>query len=135
MSQPYFESDVVTVDYDAASRTVSLAWKKFAKGDDFHEGLEKGFELVQKKGARRWVGDCKHLGPVAPTDQEWVNTDWCPRLLGAGVNRMAVIIPSSALSRMAVNSIMTKVEGTDFVSCNFDDRAEGHAWVQERLAA
>jgi hypothetical protein len=131
----HYDTEHCTVTYDAGKRTVILAWKKFAKGDDFKNALEAGLELVKKKGAKRWVGDCQNLGPIAPADQKWVNEDWFPRLLGTGMQRMAVIIPKSALSKMAVDQIMTKVEGTDFVSCNFGDFDEGASWVTERKAA
>ena len=127
----YFKSDVVEIHWDAGARAVVLAWTGFAKGDAFKEGLEKGLELVKAKRATRWVGDVRKLGPVKLDDQEWVNTNWFPRLLGAGLTHMAIVMPEKAITKMSVGRIMQKVEGTNLVTVNVATPDEGLAWVKD----
>jgi hypothetical protein len=129
MSRVYFESDVVVVTWEAEQRAVLLAWKGHAKGEKFRQGLDKGLELVKQHGAARWIGDCTLLGVLSQEDQDWTNTNWFPRLLQTPVSRMAVLIPKSALTRMSVDSILSKVEGTNLTTCYFSDLAEARGWV------
>jgi len=75
------------------------------------------------------------LGPVGGDDQDWVNGDWFPRLLKAGVQRMAVILPTKTTASMSVDAIMTEVEGTGLVSHYFDDVEAGRRWVMDAAQA
>ena len=130
-----FETDFVKVFWDDATGAVHLRWSGFVNSAQLREGLEAGLALVEEKGARRWVGDCTRLGPMSSEEQAWVNTDWFPRLLAAGMERMAVIMPAKVIASMAVDNIMQEVEGTSLVTCHFGDYDEGCAWVAESAAA
>ncbi len=130
-----YEQEYVKVFWDADTEAVHLVWKGFVNGEQLRDGLEAGLRLVREHGAKRWVGDCKLLGPLGKGDQAWVNTDWFPRLLGTGLERMAVIIPQKMIASMAVESIMQEIEGTALVTCHFGDYAEGCEWVASDRAA
>jgi hypothetical protein len=107
-----------------------MEWKSYALGDQFRTGLEKGLELVKKQAARKWLADMRRMGVVSAANQKWSNEDWFPRALTAGINRMALVVPTSTLSQMSVDAIMSKVEGTNLETAYFDNVEEAKGWLQ-----
>lgn len=131
----FFESDVVTVHWDASAQAVVLAWKKFPRSKGFKAGLEKGLELVKQKRATRWIGDVRQMKLLKPDDQRWVHEDWLPRLMAAGMKRMAVIIEPKALLAMSVEGAMQGSEEAGLVSLHVDNFEDAVAFVTQRKAA
>jgi hypothetical protein len=124
----FFESRVASVEWRADISAVELRWKTFAKGDEFKEALNKGLELAQMKGAKKWLGDTSQMSAIAPEDQQWSNTDWFPRALAAGLQKMAVVMPKSALAKMSVQSIINKFDTMELR--NFVDKADAVEWLK-----
>ncbi|MEM9329568.1 MAG: hypothetical protein AAGA85_28170, partial [Bacteroidota bacterium] len=63
-------------------------------------------------------------------NQEWINTHGFLRFLGTGVKWMAVVQPKSVIAAMSVNSIVSKVEGTDLTTSNVKTVEEALAWIK-----
>lgn len=135
MPTPVFQSDCVSVVFDAELNTIHYAWKRFAKGAEFREALEQGLKGAQRLKATGWIGDVQYLGVVDEADTQWVNGDWFPRLLsGTGITHMAVIVGERAITRMSVGSIMSKVAGK-LTNKYVATTEEGRAWIatEQRL--
>lgn len=124
----FFESRVVNVLWNTELNAVELQWKAFAKGDEFKEALNKGLELVQQKGAKKWLGDTSNMSAISVDDQNWSNTDWFPRAISSGINRMAVVIPKSAIAKMSVQNIVSKFDNLEVH--NFGDKSEAIVWLK-----
>jgi len=78
-------------------------------------------ELVKKQRAKNWLADMRKMGVVSPENQKWSNADWFPRAIAAGIKKMALVVPSSTLAQMSVDSIMGQVKGTDLETAYFDN--------------
>jgi hypothetical protein len=66
---------------------------------------------------------------IKQSDQEWVNQDWMPRVLAAGLRRMALVIPKSGLALMNVQEIMSRVPGTKLDVAYFATIDEAREWL------
>ena len=89
-----------------------------------------GIELLRQKGANRWLGDCRLLGPITQADQLWMNKDWHPRAAAAGMRWVALVSPQAAVARLSIKYIITKVHHTDLVFNYFDDLESARAWLR-----
>lgn len=128
----HFDSDYLTIQYDADIDAVVMDWHDFTKGEQFRDGLDRGLDLVKSENSRNWLADLRDLGAVDQDDQEWSNEDWFPRAIQAGLENMAIVKPESAIAEMSVDNIMQEVEGTDLVTHHFDDREQAREWLQSR---
>lgn len=130
-----FESDCVSVQYDAEINTIHLTWKRFAKGAEFKEALEQGLAAAKKFKATGWIGDVQYLGVVDEADTQWVNGEWFPRLLSqSSFTHMAVIVGARAITKMSVGAIMSKVAGK-LVNKYVATVGEARGWIagEQRL--
>ena len=105
------------------------SWKKFAKGEDFRQGLNEGLELLEQHGTSKWLADLRDLGTVTKEDQEWSNEQWYPRAINGGIRYMAIIMPKSVISSMSVTNILTRVKDINVETQYFDDIDSAKEWL------
>jgi hypothetical protein len=126
----HFQDYYVTISWDESSQAVILAWKGFISFDKLRMGLNKGLELYQAKGGKgRWLADTSQILPFSKEAERWVNEDWFPRAIAAGLKKMALVIPKSALGKMSVESVMGKVPGTELTTAYFDSQEAAKKWL------
>lgn len=124
----YLDETFVTIKWDAPVRCVHIEWRGFIQSDQIKLGLNKGLELLTQKGTDRWLADTRQLKVVKQEDQDWVQEDWFPRALAAGVTRMAYVIPESVLGQLAVKRVMSSVKEVNLETAYFDNLAEARLW-------
>lgn len=126
----HYTAPHLTVEWDRSLEAVVMNWHDFAKGEDFREGLEKGLELVERKGARNWLADLREMGTVSKEDQRWTNEEWHPRAFRTSLSNMAIIQPENVVANMSVENMVTEIEDAGVVSHVFDNRPEAESWLQ-----
>ena len=126
----YFQAPFVKISWDEAIKAVCLEWQGQTYGENLKKGLNTGLKLLAEKKAEKWLADTEKLGVFGKADEEWINTDWYPRILNSGLKHMAIIIPKNALARIAVNSQMSKVPGTMLEMAYFDNQETARAWLR-----
>ena len=71
---------------------------------------------------------------IQQPDQDWANQVWFPRVLSAGLKRMALVIPASGLAKMNVDDILSRLPGTELDVAYFATLAEARDWLQTPAA-
>lgn len=132
MTVIYFDNRSIIVRFDESIQAVCLEWKCYAEGEEYRAGFNVGIDLLQRKRASRWLGDCRLLGPVTLADQQWTNQDWHPRAAAAGMRWVALVSPKAAVARLSLKYIVTKVNNTELVFNNFDDVESARAWLRSQ---
>ena len=120
----------LTVHWDDSCDAVWLEWKSYVEGDPARQGLDRGLDLLRRKRTTRWLADVRLLGPVRQVDQKWINQDWFPRAITAGLRCMATVMPKSSVARLSVKQIMSKVNEVDILTASFDDLDQARAWLR-----
>ncbi|AUX46693.1 hypothetical protein SOCE26_082010 [Sorangium cellulosum] len=125
----HFDERWITISWDPHIEAVVAEWKGFAESKDFRAGLEAGLELARQKRARRWLADTLRGPPSTQADQKWTSEIWFPRVIVAGVRWMALVVPQSAITRMSLKGIMSKVTTESLTQAYFEDAASARAWL------
>lgn len=107
-----------------------MMWKDFVHGDPFRLGLDKGLELIEKKGSSRWLADLREMKVLSIEDQNWSSNDWFPRAINGGIRKMSIVLPESALAKMGVKNIMNEVEGIEIKTTYFSTLEEAEKWLR-----
>lgn len=128
----YFQDTYVIVSWDESTQAVTVVWKGFVTLDKVRTGLEKALELYQAKGKGKWLADTTQILPFGKEAERWMNEDWFPRAIKAGVKKMALLIPKSSLGKMSLESLMGKVPGTDLTTAYFDNQEAAKKWLISR---
>jgi hypothetical protein len=120
---------VAIVTWDATCKAAHIEWQGWADPAEFAGANDAIIvALIQHRGTRA-LGDCRNMKVIKQSDQEWVNQDWMPRILAAGLRRMALVIPKSGLALMNVQEIMGRVPGTKLDVAYFATIEEARDWL------
>lgn len=125
MAEAVLEGDVVrgetvyftrpgvgVVTWNPTCEAVHLEWQGWADSTERKELLEAGLNMLTQHRGTRWLADCRDMKAVKQSDQDWIDRSWFPRILAAGLRRMAIVMPKSGLARMNVEDILSRVPGT-----------------------
>lgn len=126
----YYESDELTIEWEPTIEAVVMDWHAFAKGEAYRNGLDKGLELVEDKGATNWLADLRDLGTVTQEDQEWTQNEWHPRAFETTLSNIAVLQPESVVANMSVDDLVEEFGSNDNKSRIFSDRDEAESWLE-----
>lgn len=125
----YFDAPHATVSWDNATKCVHVEWKGFVHGEMVTTVLNNALDLFRTKETDRWLADTRKLKVFSDEDSRWVNEDWFPRAIQAGVRRMALLVPESVLAQMALKRLMQKVKDVELETAYFDSVEKAKAWL------
>jgi hypothetical protein len=120
---------VGVVSWDATSMAVELELRGWANSTELAELLEAGLGAQIQHHGSRWLSDCRNMKAVKQADQEWIGQKWFPRVLAAGLRRMAVVTPKSGLATMNIKDIVGRVPGTMLDVAHFATVDEARDWL------
>jgi hypothetical protein len=128
MDMPTHRCDV-TYDHDA--RTVIMDWQGYFPSAEFRAANERVLTVVQATAATRLLGDITHFVLIGADDQAWLNENWIPRLIRAGVQRCALVQPTYYFNRVAVENVGRQVDADRLAIGYFGDRESARRWLLE----
>jgi hypothetical protein len=127
------EFPYLTLIWDEESKSLISQWKGGFVGRNLKEGLLAGLAEYKKHLPNaQWIGDTSEIGVISAEEQDWIDKEWFPAFLGTGVKFMAVVQPKSALAKLSVNSIVSKVPGTKLTIYNCATLAEAQTWMKQQ---
>lgn len=100
-----FENSNADVFADPEVKSIVVVWKKITP-EEYKEVLNKGIDFLKSKGYANWFADTTNHGAVNKDLQEWVDKDWTPRALQAGLKKLSYNLPASVLSQMSIESLV-----------------------------
>jgi hypothetical protein len=126
----YFDMPgVASVSWDAPGRLVLVEWRGWANPTEFAELLEAEIVALRKHRGSRMLADCRRQKGLTAADQDRANKDWLPRALAAGLQRFAVVVPSSALAAANLKERLGKVRPGALELAYFATPEEARDWL------
>jgi hypothetical protein len=127
--ETYFnQPGVAVVRWDSPSQAAHMEWQGWAKPAEFRAANDALVQAIKDHRGSRVLGDSRLIKVIQKSDQEWVNTDWFPRILAAGLTRMALVIPQSGLAKMNIDDMVSPVADRLDVAY-FATLAEARVWL------
>ena len=108
--QVYFNlPGVAMVRWDSPSQSAYIEWQGWATPAEFRAANDALVQAIRYHHSSRVLGDSRRIKVIQKTDQEWVNQDWFPRILAAGLTRLAMVLPASGLAKMNIDELVSRV--------------------------
>jgi hypothetical protein len=119
----------LSVQWDRAHNCIYAEWKGFANSGEFRASTMRILDAIQDRKAPALVSDNRGLEGVATQDQLWLRDEWVPQAVAVGLLRIAVVLPSRGLGKIASEEIISRFGKTDFVTRTFTNVAEATEWA------
>src|SRR5882762_7652255 len=82
---------VAIVKWDSPSMATHIEWQGWANSTEFRGANDALIRVITNHRTSRILGDSRGIKAIRQPDQDWVNDDWFPRILAAGLRRMAMV--------------------------------------------
>jgi hypothetical protein len=102
-------------------------------GDRFREVLMTGLELLQKRGAQKWLSDDRNNSVLSAEDSAWSQEYWLPRALEAGWKYWAMLPPIRTRAQLNITPLVKFVGETKEVNVKlFTDPDMALQWLTQQ---
>jgi hypothetical protein len=119
----------MSIRWDDTHKCIHAEFKAFANSSEFRTGMLTILDATWDRQAASLVSDNRKLEGVANQDQLWLRDTWVPLAVAAGVKRIAVVLGSRGLGKVASEEIIRLLGKTLFVTKTFDSLTSANDWV------
>ena len=126
LSSPEFGCSVT---YNPAIPCVVMEWRGYATSVLFREANERVLAAIAERRASRLLGDVTDFVLIGAEDQAWLNENWLPRAIAAGLRRCAIVQPQYYFNRVAVEAVAKKINPERLEVGFFADQETAIEWL------
>lgn len=102
-------------------------------GDKFREVLLTGLDLLERRGAQKWLSDDRNNSVLSAEDSAWSQEYWLPRALEAGWKYWAMLPPIRTRAQLNITRLVEFVEEMSDVSVKlFTDPDAARQWLVQQ---
>ncbi len=120
--------EFIEIQHEEAYRGIYADWRGEVTVEDVKQGAEKVLEQVQIHGCINLLNDNRELTGSWDGANEWIEKDWMPRVVAAGLQKFAHMVSADIFAAMSVEEMVTRASG--FEMRIFEDEHEAKAWLQ-----
>jgi hypothetical protein len=91
-------------------------------------------DAIRDHNAASFVSDNRRLEMVSSADQLWIRDTWTPLAVGVGLKRIAVVLASRGLGKIASEEVLSQIGKTAFVTRTFGTISEAIEWAVDEQA-
>lgn len=125
----YSESEFI-LSYEASIPCVVMVWRGYHTSETFRAQNEQVLELIRETKATRMLCDIERFVLISGADQIWLNGDWLPRAMVAGLRFCAIVTPVYLFNQVAVQSVAERVDERILRVDFFDSAGAARLWLQ-----
>ena len=124
-------TSTIVASWDETIQCVVCEATGFFRDDKIKEGMNNVLELFKQKHSTKLLSDISQVAPFSKAIDNWIEQDWMPRMIEAGLHSLAFVIPKNVVTRM----IMEKTDTTsteDLSMVFFDSQEAAKEWLLSR---
>lgn len=121
------ETKLIRISYLADINAVYAEWLNFPSVAEYREGMDWIIDALKHHKSTKILTNPNALGAIATEQQDWTLSDWLPRALAIGYNKIAIIVPTDIFNQMSVEQIMSNVGPLNMAY--FEDFEKAKAWL------
>ncbi len=124
-----FESPVARIEVDTHLQLVRLIWTGNAAGAAYREPSLAVLNAVQDLHLKYFLSDSRNMGPILFSDRSWSEKEVIPKLIEAGLVRIAIVSSTDGLNVIAVDNMVNTIPMGSATVAFFEDASMAQLWL------
>ena len=121
-----------TIEWDSDIDAILHKWTGFTAGDQFREGANDLLEVIESKNTSKLLVDTSNIKAHNDGDKQWLQEEWVPKMLEAGIEHSAQVHSDSAISKMEMEGLMDAMDDIPYDAYITSSLEEGREWLAEQ---
>lgn len=114
--QLLLENDHIALWYYPELKIVHHEMVATPSSAEFRELLSTGADALERFRAIKWMSDDRGNTLLRPDDEVWADSEWLPRVLGAGFKYWAIVLPAGAIGKLNMRRLANQHASRGIVS-------------------
>lgn len=127
----YIQEKFITTYYLPEKEIIVEEWEGFAPSEGFREVSDGLIELMKAKACGKVINNFKRGKVILKPDQNWINENWFPRAVEAGLCKFAFLLADDVFNKMSVERIMEKTNFPSLQFRYFGSYEEAEKWLTQ----
>jgi hypothetical protein len=128
-------SEFATLVYHPQHKIVHHTFHQPVWAASFRDVLTRGVELLEKRGAQKWLSDDRFNGALRPDDGKWAMEVWSKRAIAAGWKYWAIVMPDAGLGKANMRRFIREYADRGVTVQIFGRPEDALAWLKNPAAA
>ena len=132
------QNSYLIVDWDQVTSLISIEWYKETEdmgAEEYKDILLQLSDFVLQNKIKNWLGNTRDFSfPISSSLQEWTSGTFNENLIAAGLEKMALVIPTSLVANLSVQQTVdqmnTKHTDQKFETKYFDTVGHAMDWLK-----
>ena len=124
-----FDNEHAALWFHPEAGVVHHQFKTYMRDADFRNVLNQGLELLKQHAATKWLSDDRANSALGDEDTKWAQTDWFPRVLAAGWEYWAIVLPDNVIGQMNMKRFIDQYAEAGITVRVFSDPEEALDWL------
>lgn len=126
-------SDALRIYYNEKANCIITRSIGFVYDTELKTFLDKIIIFLKEKNTNKLIVDLTYRQTYTVEDQEWIDKDWFPRALQAGLTYFGYVMPDDLFMQLSADEILVKRKGTvDVIPFGNLDKAIAWIKIQKR---
>lgn len=126
-------SDALRIYYNEKANCIITRSIGFVYDTELKTFLNKIIFFLKEKNTNKLIVDLTYRQTYTIEDQEWIDKDWFPRALQAGLTYFGYVMPDDLFMQLSADEILVKRKGTvDVIPFGNLDKAIEWIKIQKR---
>ncbi len=126
------DDEYVSLWYHPESKIIHHEMKRFLVPGVLRKLLTAGVELMEERGATKWLSDDRKNTVAIPEDLKWADEVWHPRVAKAGFRYWAIVKPMTEVAAMQMKDVQARRKKEGIEVERFETVEDALAWLQSR---
>ncbi|WP_338791562.1 hypothetical protein [Bernardetia sp. MNP-M8] len=123
------ENDALRIYYNEKANCIITRSIGFVYDAELRTFLNQIIFFLKEKNTNKLIVDLTYRQTYTDEDQKWIDTDWFPRALQAGLSFFGYVIPSDLFMQLSADEILVKQKGSVNV-IPFGNLNKAVEWIQ-----
>lgn len=128
------EAPVITLWYYPDAKIIHHELRKYPGVATLEAALEKGLEIMQTRGARKWLSDDRRGGALPKSHHDWGQNVWGPKAVAAGWKYWAILLPEELIGSANIRRLIEIYASVGVTVKTFDHPESAMSWLLEQPA-
>lgn len=130
----YADTDDYTIEVDEDLDTIVHTWKQFTAGERFRAGCHDLLDLIRQEDKSKLLVDVSNVRAHRDEDKQWLQEEWIPMTIDAGIEYSVTVTTDSAISKMEIERFVDQAQDLPFTYVMATDMAEARQWLADQDA-
>jgi hypothetical protein len=126
------DTEKYTIEIDEDIDAILHTWDAFAAGQEFRDGCNELLDVIRRNDKSKLLVDTSGIQAHDEADKEWLQEEWIPKEIEAGIEYSVTVTGDSVISEMEMEEFVDQAQDLPFTYVMAGDRDEAREWLDEQ---